>query len=150
VLIGDSTVQQLQSRIRSTLSNALAGTGSSLTTLSQIGISFQKDGSLALDSAKLTKAMNSNFPDLAALFGVQGKSGNSLLSFVSSGADSKPGDYQVNITAAATQAAAVAANAAAGSTLIDANQRRVFGDDRRRRQRRSRARAWHLYPGPAS
>ena len=121
VLIGDSTVQQLQSSIRTTLSNALVGTGSSLTTLSQIGVSFQKDGSLALDSVKLTKAIDSNFSDLAALFGVQGKSSNSLLSFVSSGTGTQPGDYQVNITAAATQGAAAAVNALAGSTVIDAS-----------------------------
>ena len=119
-LIGDSTVQQLQASIRSALSNGLTGTGSSLTTLSQIGVSFQKDGSLALDSAKLTKAINSNFSDIAALFSVQGKSSNSLLSFVSGGT-AKPGDYQVNITAAATQGLVTAGGAAAGSTLIDAS-----------------------------
>ncbi len=121
VLIGDSTVHKLQSSIRATLSNALAGTGSSLTTLSQIGVSFQKDGSLALDSAKLTKALENNFTDLAALFGVHGKSSNSLLSFVASGTAAKPGDYQVNITAAATQGAAIGVNALAGSTVIDAS-----------------------------
>ena len=55
-LLGDSTAQGLQSRIRAMLGQALTGTGSSFTTLSQVGVSFQKDGSLAVDSTKLAAA----------------------------------------------------------------------------------------------
>ena len=101
-LLGDSAAQKLQVQVRSILSRAVAGTGGSLTTLSQIGVSFQKDGSLAVDSTKLTHAITTNFSGIAALFSVQGKSGNSLLSFVGAGAKAVAGDYQVNITAAAT------------------------------------------------
>ena len=118
-LLGDSTAQNLQTRIRATLGQALTGTGSSFTTLSQVGVSFQKDGSLAVDSAKLSKALASNFADVPALFAVQGKSANSLLSFVSSGAKSQPGSYSVNLTTAATHGSATAGGAPAVSTLID-------------------------------
>lgn len=118
-LLGDSAAQKLQVQVRSILSRAVAGTGGSLTTLSQIGVSFQKDGSLAVDSTKLTHAITTNFSGIAALFSVQGKSGNSLLSFVGAGAKAVAGDYQVNIAAAATQAAVTAGLAPAGSTLID-------------------------------
>jgi flagellar hook-associated protein 2 len=118
-LLGDSVAQNLQARIRSTLSNSVAGTGGTLTTLSQIGVSFQKDGSLAIDSTKLDNAITGNFSALAALFAVQGKSGNSLLTFLSAGSKTVAGDYQVNITAAATQGAATASGAPAASTVID-------------------------------
>jgi flagellar hook-associated protein 2 len=119
-LLGDSLAQNLQTQIRSILTRAVAGTGGTLTTLSQIGVSFQKDGSLAVDSTKLGNAITANYSGIAALFSVQGKSSNSLLSYVSAGAKAVAGDYQVNILAAATQGAATAGSAPAGSTVIDA------------------------------
>ncbi|MCE9638740.1 MAG: flagellar filament capping protein FliD [Betaproteobacteria bacterium] len=118
-LLGDSAAQNLQVQVRSILSRAVAGTGGSLTTLSQIGVSFQKEGSLAVDATKLTNGINTNFSGIAALFSVQGKSSSSFLSFAGAGAHAVAGDYQVNITAAATQAAASAGAAPAGSTVID-------------------------------
>jgi flagellar capping protein FliD len=48
------------------------GLGGGLTTLSQVGISFQKDGSLAVDSTKLNSAMTNNFDDIAGLFAAIG------------------------------------------------------------------------------
>jgi flagellar hook-associated protein 2 len=118
-LLGDATVRHIQTRLRSTLTQALSDTGGSLTVLSQAGVSFQKDGSLALDSAKLTAAINDHFPDLASLFSVQGRSTDALMSFVSSTSATQTGAYQVTLTAAATRGAATAANAAAASTVID-------------------------------
>ncbi len=118
-LLGDSTAQGLQARIRSMLGQALTGTGGSFTTLSQIGVSFQKDGSLAVDSTKLAAALSSNYADIPAVFAVQGKSSNPLLSLVASGASSQPGSYLVRITAAAVQGTAAASGAPAVSTIID-------------------------------
>ncbi len=66
-LLGDSTLQGIQTRIRSTLSAAQAPVGG-LTTLSQIGLSFQLDGSLLIDSAKLTTALSSNLSGVTNLF----------------------------------------------------------------------------------
>jgi flagellar hook-associated protein 2 len=118
-LLGDTTAQGLQTRIRATLGQALTGTGSSFTTLSQIGVSFQKDGSLTVDSTKLAAALTSNYSDIPALFALQGKSSNPLLSFVSAGTASLPGSYRVNITTPATAGAATASGAPAVSTTID-------------------------------
>ena len=118
-LLGDSMAQNLQTRIRATLGQALTGTGSSFTTLSQVGVSFQKDGSLSVDTTRLAAALASNFADVPAVFAVQGKSGNSLLNFVSSSGKTQPGSYSVNLTAAATHGSATAGGAPAVSTLID-------------------------------
>lgn len=119
-LMGDSTARSLQTQIRAVLSQNLAGIGGSLTTLSQVGVSFQKDGTLGLDTAKLASAASSNFSDLPALFAVRGKSNNTLLSFVSAAAKGTPGDYQVDITSAATRGTVTAGNTPAASTVIDA------------------------------
>jgi len=103
-LLGDSTLRNLTSSIRSTLSSAITGLQStSLTTLSQIGVSFQKDGSLAVDNAKLQTAINNNFNDIAGLFAAVGRGSDPDISFLSSGAKTKAGSYALNITQLATQ-----------------------------------------------
>jgi flagellar hook-associated protein 2 len=68
VLLGDSTLRNIQMGVRSALTSAQADDGSGLTMLSQIGVSFQKDGTLALDSTKLKTALDSKLAGVANLF----------------------------------------------------------------------------------
>lgn len=65
-LVGDATARTLLNTIRNELVN-VQGDGA-LRALTDIGITTQKDGTLAIDSAKLDKAMASNFGELAGLF----------------------------------------------------------------------------------
>ncbi|WP_075256641.1 flagellar filament capping protein FliD [Herbaspirillum camelliae] len=62
----ESSVQNIINQLRNTLMTSMGTTNGTLT-LSQIGISFQKDGTLALDSAKLTTATNANFDGISTL-----------------------------------------------------------------------------------
>lgn len=55
-LQGDSTANNLQSALRRALTG-LGGAGSSFTSISQIGLAFQSDGSLKIDDKKLDKAL---------------------------------------------------------------------------------------------
>lgn len=119
VLQGDSTVLQLQAKVRSILTTSVSNTSGALTNLSQIGVSFQRDGSLALDSAKLSSAISSNFSDIASLFAETGRATDSLISYTSSTSNSKVGTYGVNITALATQGS-LTGSAAPVSTTITA------------------------------
>ncbi|MBV8272971.1 MAG: flagellar filament capping protein FliD [Cupriavidus sp.] len=66
-LTGDSTLSIIQNQLRGVLNNQQ--TGNALTNLTQIGISFQNDGTLALDTTKLTTALNNNAGAVASLFG---------------------------------------------------------------------------------
>ena len=68
VLLGDSTLRNIQTGIRSALATAQTPDGSGPTMLSQIGISIQKDGTLAVDSTKLTAALGSQMGGVANLF----------------------------------------------------------------------------------
>ena len=68
VLMGDSTLRNIQVGIRSALTAAQTDDGSGLTMLSQVGVSFQKDGTLAIDSTKLTAALSSKLSGVANLF----------------------------------------------------------------------------------
>jgi flagellar hook-associated protein 2 len=119
ILQGDATVRSLQSQLRSMLSTAVTGTSGALTTLSDVGVSFQKDGTLALNQTKLDSAIANNFGDIASLFASVGKASDSLVSFTSATSNTKAGNYAVNITQLATQGK-MAGALAAGTTTIDA------------------------------
>lgn len=122
ILQGDSSVRNIQNQIRNTLNSTIAGLGGSLTALNQVGVSFLKDGTLSLDSTKLQNAVNNNFTDIAGLFAAVGKSSDSLVSFLGSGANTLPGSYAVSISQVATQGKSVgAANVSGGVTISGAN-----------------------------
>jgi flagellar hook-associated protein 2 len=125
ILLGDSSMQMIQSRIRSSLSTALSGLGgNTLTNLSQVGLSFQKDGSLTLDNAKLQTALTSNFGDFSSLFAAYGKATDSLVNYVNATGNTKAGSYAVSVTSLATQGKTIGSAAAtqdmlAGSSAAD-------------------------------
>jgi len=65
-LAAESSVLNMMTQIRGTMLGALGDDGG--MNLSQVGISFQKDGTLALDATKLTTAGNKDFDAVAKLF----------------------------------------------------------------------------------
>ena len=65
-LVGDATARTLLGTIRNELIN-VQGDGS-IRALTDIGITTQKDGTLAVDSKKLDKALADNFEQLSGLF----------------------------------------------------------------------------------
>ena len=67
-LTGDSTVRSIQSQLRQILTAGLSGTTGGIATLSEIGIGFQRDGTLAVDAAKLTEALADPTKRVAELF----------------------------------------------------------------------------------
>ncbi len=67
-LVGDSTLRNLQTRIRQTLTSPQPGGANDLKVLTAIGISFQKDGTLAVDNDKLDKAIDTNLEGVSKLF----------------------------------------------------------------------------------
>ena len=120
-LQGDATVRGIQSQLRAQLGKAVQGLGGGLTTLNQVGISFQKDGSLALDSTKLNKAMTDNYNDIAGLFAAVGQATDGMISVAGSSAKTQAGEYAVNITQMATQGTLTSQNPLAASTVIAPN-----------------------------
>jgi flagellar hook-associated protein 2 len=120
-LLGDSTAQNIQSQVRRQLTTSITGLTGKLTTLSQIGISFQKDGTLNLDSTKLGTAITNNFSDIGSLFAAIGTASDSLVTVAGSSAKTKPGSYGLNITTLPGQASLTSENALAGTTAIAAS-----------------------------
>ncbi|EJN08294.1 flagellar filament capping protein FliD [Herbaspirillum sp. YR522] len=70
-LASESSVQNIMSQLRSTLFGSVTG-GNGISSLADIGISFQKDGTLALDNTKLTTASSANFAGIDNLFSSTG------------------------------------------------------------------------------
>jgi flagellar hook-associated protein 2 len=114
VLIGDSGVRSIQARMRDALTLNLSG--GSLKNLSQVGVTLQRDGSLAFDSSKLSDALATDANGVLGLFATLGTATDSLVSMTSSTASTKSGVYAVNVSALATQGTLVGA-AAAGLTI---------------------------------
>lgn len=68
-LLGDSMLRTIESELRGKLANPVSGASAAYQTLASVGITTEKDGTLKLDSTKLTKAMEADFEGVAKLFG---------------------------------------------------------------------------------
>ncbi len=77
-LNGDSTVSSAISQLRSALSNVPAGVSSAYSTLADIGIRTQSDGSLKLDATALKTAMDKDFSSVAKTLSAYGTSFDTL------------------------------------------------------------------------
>ena len=118
VLQGDSSALSILSQVRRALGVSLTGIGGSYTQLSQIGVAFQRDGSLALDSSKLQTAIDASGGDIAGLFANFAKPSDSLVNYVSATDKTVPGSYALNVTQLATRGRLIGATTAA---LADTN-----------------------------
>lgn len=116
-LLGDSAVLAVQSQLRNMLGGRVPDASGSLSNLPAIGITFTKDGTLAVDSAKLSKAISEKPDDVAALFASNGASTDSLVSFVSAKSGTKTGTYSVHVDTLATRGTAVAGAAPTSLTV---------------------------------
>ncbi|MBI5923098.1 MAG: flagellar filament capping protein FliD [Betaproteobacteria bacterium] len=73
VLQGDAAVSMIGRQLQNAISATPPGIQGSFKSLSQIGVGFQKDGSLAVDSVKLQGAIDSSPGDVAALIAIAGR-----------------------------------------------------------------------------
>jgi flagellar hook-associated protein 2 len=68
-LTGNPVIQNLQSALPAIFSHSLAGIKGGMTTLADVGVSLQSDGTLSVDSAKLQATLTNPGNDVASLFG---------------------------------------------------------------------------------
>ena len=108
-LLGDYTAMSVQTQLSGILVSTVPGLSgnSSITTLGQLGISLNKDGTLSLNNATLQSAISSNLSDIAGMFASVGKTTDSLVNYVSSTSNTQPGSYAVDVSQLATQGKSV-------------------------------------------
>jgi flagellar hook-associated protein 2 len=111
-LQGDVSLSIIQSQMAAMLTTTMGSNPNGLTNLTQIGIGFQKDGTLAVDATKLNAALSSNYQGVANLFIAAGSATDNLVSYTSTGSTTKAGTYGLNITQLSTQGTAVGSTAA--------------------------------------
>jgi flagellar hook-associated protein 2 len=71
-LAGDSTIRNLQARLRNLISSRIEGLDEGLNSLVLIGISFTRDARLSIDDERLNEALSENLDKVRALFVAQG------------------------------------------------------------------------------
>lgn len=120
VLQGDSVVRSIQSKITSMLGKSIMALDGSQLNLVNIGVNFQKDGTLALDTAKLQSAITSNPTNVMGLFAATGKPTDSLVQYLSSTGSTQAGNYALSVSALATQGNTIGSTAA-GLTITAGN-----------------------------
>ena len=67
-LEADNTLRSIENQIQAVFNTPPSALNASFTYLSEIGVSFQRDGKLSLDSGDLQKAIDTDFAGMAELF----------------------------------------------------------------------------------
>jgi flagellar hook-associated protein 2 len=99
----DSSLRSTISNLKNVLLGGVAGSSNSTyTTASMIGLSLDKTGKMTVDTTALTAALNSKPDEVKALFQTAGSSPNANVQYMSASSSTKPGTYNVSITAPAT------------------------------------------------
>lgn len=101
-LVGDAVTRSVTSQIRQVLTARVDG-NTNLQSLNDIGVSFQRDGTLALNSDKLKLAIQNHMDELPALFAASGKTTDSAVKYIGSSDRTVAGTYAVNVSRLATQ-----------------------------------------------
>lgn len=101
-LVGDAVTRSVTSQIRQVLTARVDG-NTNLQSLNDIGVSFQRDGTLALNSDKLKLAIQNHMDELPSLFAASGKTTDSAVRYIGSSDRTVAGAYAVNVSRLATQ-----------------------------------------------
>jgi len=83
-LVGDSILQSIRTQVRAYLTNTSSTPGSTITAARDAGLSFDRNGQLTLDEAKLDKALQNNFDEVVKTFSA-GTNSKSIYSTAPSG-----------------------------------------------------------------
>lgn len=120
LLLGDSTLRTLQSQLRAAVGMNLNNSGAGVNNLSDIGISFQRDGSLSLNAGKFDKILADPSKNVGALFATMGVPSDSLVSYAGAGSGTQAGKYGINLTQVPARASA-SGSAVAATTITAGN-----------------------------
>ncbi len=110
-LNGDFSVRSIVGQLRQVLVNAVEGFDGPFSNLSELGLSTQTDGTLAIDDARMDAVLAQNYDDIVGIFAEVGLPSNSAIEYVTATEDTLVGSYAVEITQAATRGQLVGATA---------------------------------------
>ena len=120
-LQGDFSVRAIFGQIRSELNKTVTGSSTQFDSLADLGISTNRDGTLAIDSTKLQEAIDTDAQGVAGLFAKAGRTSDRLVNYSSSTSESRVGSYAVAVSQLATQGNYLGTAVGTGPFTIDAN-----------------------------
>jgi flagellar hook-associated protein 2 len=112
ILSGDASLRNIQTNLQSQMIRSVTNRFTDYNMAGQVGLNYNRDGSLSLDTAKLREALSTDFTGVAALFlgnGTPANSGtatDSRVTYNSKTAATQAGTYSIEVTALATKAMA--------------------------------------------
>ncbi|WP_150909667.1 flagellar filament capping protein FliD [Marinobacter halotolerans] len=121
LLNGDSTVRGIQNQLRQILTRVVPGLeNANVRSLADVGITTNfETGGLEFDRVRFEEQLKNNPDDVTALFAEQGRATDSQVEFVRSGLNTRPGNYDINITQAASRGSLLAGGSLAAGVTID-------------------------------
>lgn len=119
-LQGDFSARSIAAQVRQTLTNAVEGFNGPFSSLSEIGITTQNDGTLEVDGAQLDTVLGQNFDEIVGLFAAVGLPTDGGVDYLRSSDDTVVGSFAVDITQVATKGLLVG-TANSFPTTIDAD-----------------------------
>jgi flagellar hook-associated protein 2 len=138
LLLGEGAVIEIQRQLQAGLQSAIQGVQSGLNRVTALGVRFNNDGTLSLNSGRLRDVLEGNVPGLQArdvqrLFSLAGESSHPGISFVAGSSRTRPTmqPVGVEITRAAEPARLVSESPLAGvisiSSAANSLQLRIEG-----------------------
>ncbi len=122
-LAGSSLLRSVKSQVRESLSGAISElSGGTYQSLADVGISFDRTGSLVLDEAKLNTVVATDMEALSTLFSKGGSSDDPLVNILAGNENTVSGVYSLDVTQLAERATVTG-----GATTLSADER-VVGD----------------------
>lgn len=122
LLLGDATTLSIETQIKRIINTPISSSSSSgLTYLSNIGVVFQQDGTLSLNTSKLSSVLSDSTKDISTLFAAVGKTSDALVSYTGTTSSTQTGSYAVNITQNATHGSLTGTAALSGQTTISSS-----------------------------
>ena len=121
-LSGSSLLRDLKGQLREALSGAIPQL-TDPNTLASVGISFDRDGKMALDSALLNSVASNNLESLSLIFAKGGSSTDPLINVIGGSDETLAGNYAIDIVQVAERA-----TVSGGAVTYAANEFRANGD----------------------
>ena len=106
-LAGDALIRSLQMDLRSTISQVVVDDGP-FRTMSDIGISLTRDGTIELDEGRLQAALTEDVDAVGEILGRSATASDPRVEVAASGR-AEPGEYQLQLSSAARVASATGA-----------------------------------------
>jgi flagellar hook-associated protein 2 len=104
VLSGDATLRAIQIDVRNMFNQAIPGAPKGYSSMVDVGVTFAKDGTLELNSTKLSSALTQNAEGVRQLFMGRAQFSQSGLTALNSNSLTKSGSYGIDITSVPTKA----------------------------------------------